>query len=193
MKKVIIEQSWGGLGDNLQLSTLPELLSGHGYEVYVSTNNAYRNPEIKSLVWDKNPFVSGIVDPNDDFVLSVGSASNLGNPNEQFYQGWRGTIVDAWEEYVTEILLGEPIRTNGFAKVYHEASKESKIEGDYIYTDLTAFATRGDYCYDKYWDVILSRHPENKIIVPVMSKLPDYIPSVPYDRDWETDFIFGMP
>lgn len=179
MKKVIIEQSWGGLGDNLQLSTLPELLSGHGYEVYVSTNNAYRNPEIKSLVWDKNPFVSGIVDPNDDFVLSVGSASNLGNPNEQFYPGWRGTIVDAWEEYVTEILLGEPIRTNGFAKVYHEASKESKIEGDYIYADLTAFATRGDYCYEKYWDVILSRHPENKIIVPVMSKLPDYIPSVP--------------
>lgn len=33
-KKIIIEQPWGGLGDNLQFSTLPEFGKKLGYDVY---------------------------------------------------------------------------------------------------------------------------------------------------------------
>ena len=190
MKRVIIDQEWGGLGDNLQFSTLPELLSAYGYEVYISTNNAYRNPEIKSLVWDKNPFVAGFADPDPTmFEMRIGGNSDIYNPYKQFYPEWKGTIVNAWEEFATRALLGEPIRTEGFAKVYHEAPAESKIEGDYIYADFTACATRGKYSYDKYWDVILSRHPEGKILVPVITKLPDYIPSLPVSMDERVETI----
>lgn len=185
MKNILIEQNWGGLGDNLQLSTLPRLLSGHGYDVYVSTNNAYRNPEIKSLVWDKNPYVSGFVEPKSiDIELSIGSASNLGNPDQQFYSGWSGNIIDAWEEYVTDILLGERIRTDGLPEVYHEASSKSKVDGDYVYVDLSAFATAGKYSYEKYWDEILSRHPDEKILVPALKNLPpEYTQVVPDNSD----------
>ena len=46
MSKIIISQPWGGLGDNLHFSTLPELFSKKGHEVYISENNAVRNAEI---------------------------------------------------------------------------------------------------------------------------------------------------
>jgi len=59
MKK-ILSQPWGGLGDNLQFSTLPEMFSKLGYEVYISKNNTYRNYEIFELVWKLNPYVKGI-------------------------------------------------------------------------------------------------------------------------------------
>ena len=62
MDKFILEQPWGGLGDNLQFSTLPELCYNNGIDFYLSSNNVYRNLEIKKLVWDNNPYVKGIID-----------------------------------------------------------------------------------------------------------------------------------
>lgn len=62
LNKIIIEQPWGGLGDNLQYTTLPELYTTLGYEVYISSKNAYRNPEIYDLVWKLNPFIKNISD-----------------------------------------------------------------------------------------------------------------------------------
>ena len=38
-KTIVIYQQYGGLGDNLQYSTLPELYSKQGYDVYIHTNN----------------------------------------------------------------------------------------------------------------------------------------------------------
>jgi len=61
-KCIVISQPWGGLGDNLQFTTLPELYSKLGYKVYISSKNAYRNPEIYDLVWKLNPFISGVSD-----------------------------------------------------------------------------------------------------------------------------------
>lgn len=60
--KIIISQPWGGLGDNLQYSTLPEYFTNLGYEVYVSKHNHVRNPEIHDLVWTLNPYVKGVSD-----------------------------------------------------------------------------------------------------------------------------------
>jgi len=58
-KKIIISQPWGGLGDNLHYSTLPELFSNKGYDVYISNNNKVRNSEIFDLVWKMNPYIKG--------------------------------------------------------------------------------------------------------------------------------------
>lgn len=57
---VVIAQPWGGLGDNLQFSTLPERFAELGLPVFISDRNAARNPEIHDLVWGCNPHVSGI-------------------------------------------------------------------------------------------------------------------------------------
>lgn len=89
-KKIIIEQPWGGLGDNLQFSTIPEVGEKLGYEVYVSNKNSYRNPEIKKLVWDLNPFIKGFTDEN-------------GNIDLKKYKDTTGNIISNWEK----IIFGE--------------------------------------------------------------------------------------
>ena len=56
--KVIFGQPWGGLGDNLAYSNLPQLYSQAGKEFYISRFNYVRNKEIYDLVWKRNPFVN---------------------------------------------------------------------------------------------------------------------------------------
>lgn len=60
MEAVYLAQPWGGLGDNLQFSTLPRLYSEKGVDFYLSNENAYRNPEIYEFCWKYNPYVKGI-------------------------------------------------------------------------------------------------------------------------------------
>jgi hypothetical protein len=59
---IVIWQPYGGLGDNLQYSTLPELFAARSHRVFVSKDNAVRNQEIHDLVWGCNPYVSGVSD-----------------------------------------------------------------------------------------------------------------------------------
>lgn len=59
---IIIHQPWGGLGDNLQFSTLPEGYAALGRPVFISAKNAFRNQEIAELVWGWNPYVQGYSD-----------------------------------------------------------------------------------------------------------------------------------
>lgn len=59
---VIISQNWGGLGDNLQFSTLAEAFFNQGKKVYISSQNVCRTQECFDLVWDSNPFISGVSD-----------------------------------------------------------------------------------------------------------------------------------
>jgi len=82
-KTIIISQPYGGLGDNLQYSTLPELYAKEGYKVYISNKNAYRNPEIYDLVWKSNPYVEGISDlePNAGWAVS-GYAQRMNHMTE---------------------------------------------------------------------------------------------------------------
>lgn len=60
MTQHVLFQPWGGLGDNLQFSTLPERFAEHGGSFLIHERNAVRNPEIHELVWGHNPFVSGL-------------------------------------------------------------------------------------------------------------------------------------
>jgi len=59
-KKIILCQ--GGLGDHLRFSTLPEYYDNLGYDVYLSSSNIHRNPEIYHLVWAINPYIKGFSD-----------------------------------------------------------------------------------------------------------------------------------
>jgi len=74
----ILHQPWGGLGDNLQYSTLPEKFNKMGVKFYIHKNNAFRNSEIFDLVWGMNPYVEGMSDdkfncgstiPNSEYGL----------------------------------------------------------------------------------------------------------------------------
>lgn len=179
-KKFIIEQPWGGLGDNLQFSTIPRILSEHGYEVFVSSRNRYRNPEIKDLVWGRNPHISGIdVDPMDlwsDGAVMVDCLKNLPDLKE----GWKGSIVNRWEELITTSLIGEGKKSSGIPEVYY-TPKEVDRE-DYIVVDLTATSTNGEYNLNEYLKIIEERRFCD-IVVPKFSKLPDVEPIIPESCD----------
>lgn len=61
----IIYQPWGGLGDNLAHSIIPELCYKAGIPCYLSKQNACRNQSIYDIIWDNNPYISGTRDSTD--------------------------------------------------------------------------------------------------------------------------------
>lgn len=71
MKEIIIYQPWGGLGDNLAHTPIPELCHNKGIKCYLSNQNSCRNQEIYDLVWSKNPYISGTRDSMDMSWLDV--------------------------------------------------------------------------------------------------------------------------
>jgi hypothetical protein len=85
--KVFFGQPWGGLGDNLQFTTLPRLYAERGDEFYVSARNAYRNPEIYNFCWKDNPYVKGI----------VSNSPNIGSCAPDIQNGTTDNIVSAAE------------------------------------------------------------------------------------------------
>jgi hypothetical protein len=54
----IIYQPWGGLGDNLAHSLIPELCHQHGMPCYLSRQNVVRNEQIHELIWELNPYIN---------------------------------------------------------------------------------------------------------------------------------------
>ena len=58
--KLVLDR-WQGLGDNLQVSTIPRrFFEVFGEKcVYISERMFYRNEEIKKLVWEMNPYIAG--------------------------------------------------------------------------------------------------------------------------------------
>lgn len=56
----VITEQWGGLGDALAYSTLPEsFFRNYGQDSYISNFYSPRNAEIARFVWGCNPFVAG--------------------------------------------------------------------------------------------------------------------------------------
>lgn len=58
--KLVLDR-WQGLGDNLQVSTIPRRFYEKFGEkcVWISDAMFYRNPEIRELVWEHNPYIAG--------------------------------------------------------------------------------------------------------------------------------------
>jgi len=65
MDEIIIYQPWGGLGDNLTHSPIPEMCHNLGIKCYLSNQNACRNQEIYDFIWGKNPYLLGKKDSTD--------------------------------------------------------------------------------------------------------------------------------
>ena len=79
LEKAVFAQPWGGLGDNLQYSNLPELYDKEGVKFFVSFFNHTRNKQIDKFCWGDSNFSSGKI---------------LKKPNI----GWK-TWIDTLENY----------------------------------------------------------------------------------------------
>jgi hypothetical protein len=145
-KKIVIGQSWGGLGDNLQFSTLPELYSKNGYDVFISTMNAYRNPEIYDLVWKRNPFVKGIMDepPNAGECRGVdGSSGNFITNIEQAHGLFNGNRI--------------------YPTIYYKPTVIPELANYLLYDATSISTTPSDNQIETSFNSVFAMHPNLKI------------------------------
>lgn len=124
MTKAIFEID-GGLGDNLQKSTIPRMLTEHGYAVYLNykfNDGLFHNEEIKRLVWEMNPYVRGFTEEQPT-IIREGSPPNANND-----------FIRNWESYYGL----EP--KNSYPEIYY---RPRKIDGIDVIFELSWLS--GDY------------------------------------------------
>lgn len=70
-KKIILQPHVGGMGDNILYTTLPERwVREQDAEVFIK-NPGFRNDGIPKLIWNTNPFVSGITNESATHILKA--------------------------------------------------------------------------------------------------------------------------
>ena len=128
MDDVILSAFHGGLGDNLQFSTLPEEFhKQQGRDTYIWSQASFRNQEIYDLVWGCNPYIKGI----KDGTWTAGDTPEIGH---------KTIISDCIMNW--EALHGlEP--TNKYPKIYYEPKK---IDGfhNVLLVDLSSISITYD-------------------------------------------------
>lgn len=110
-----------GLGDSLQLSTLPQMLTEAGHSVYLLSDpnqeqvKEFRNPEIKEFVWGNNKYLQG-------GLRGITGIWNCGDlPNS--YKNISGSFISNWE-------VAHGLRPkNHLPIIYHPFNKISGIDG----------------------------------------------------------------
>jgi hypothetical protein len=140
----------GGLGDQLQFSTLPERLTEMGHEVYLLHGTEFRNDEIKQLCYDLNPFIKGQL---------VGEW-NLGDIPGLKYENKTGDFIKNWE-----VAFGlDPI--NESPVIYYKP-KEHLLK-DKIIIDLSGLSLKGDYTLNRIMKYI-NRFNKSELIQTMFS------------------------
>jgi hypothetical protein len=127
MDKVVLIENFGGLGDNLQFSTLPEefkLQKNLDFYIHNSTFESIRNKEIFQLVWEMNPYFKGVSNesPNAGRVHRYPTKENM--------------VCDI------ESLHGLECKNDTF-KLYYEPKKIGEIN--------TLFDLTSTSLYDEYF------------------------------------------
>jgi len=135
MSEVILKAYFGGLGDSLQFSTLPEeFYEQQGRETYIQDGANFRNKEIYDLVWGMNPYVKGI----------KSGQWNAGDTPEIKVENHTGNWISNWE-YLHGL---EP--KNIRPKIYYEPKKLPEFD-DAILVDLSSITINHNntgYGYD---------------------------------------------
>jgi len=123
MSDVILAAYHGGLGDNLQFSTLPEEFhKQQGRDTYIWSQASFRNQEIYDLVWGHNPYVKGIKD-------GEWSAGDTPNRHSTILQNG----IANWE------VLHDLKPTNQYPKIYYKPEKIDDFD-NVILVDLSSIS-----------------------------------------------------
>jgi len=149
-KKIIIHDHWGGLGDSLQFSRLPELYSKQGYDVYISSRTPFRNKEILDLVWKLNPYVKGIID--EDGTEGVGSKVDHKEP---YKVSWVYNVN--LSHGFTDLSIKYPI-------IYYKPKKIVELQNWLIYDTTSVSTNPSDNELQNQFVTLFNRYPDKKPI-----------------------------
>tara|TARA_B100000212_G_C27298629_1_gene500525 strand:+ start:297 stop:1031 length:735 start_codon:yes stop_codon:yes gene_type:complete len=151
--KVFFAQPWGGLGDNLQYTTLPKLFSEKGIDFFLSQSNTYRNSEIYDFCWAKNPYVKG----TSNHVANIGACAP-DNP-----KGVADNVVSAAEMRHGFSGFGR------YPEIYYDAKTLSQYK-DKTIVDLSAHTLLKNhvgefYDADKLFSLVEEHIPSDSLFV----------------------------
>jgi hypothetical protein len=163
--KRIIAQPWGGLGDNLQFSTLPELFTTLlGDDVWISSQNAVRNKGIYDLVWGQNPFVRGVTEE----VPNVGSL-DFGRLSPE---NGKDNLIIRWES----LYFGTS--RNRYPKIYYTPRCVTRFV-DKVVVETCSHSVRFEYCQDRMLEHIMEVASLDNIVRIVHSHAPENMGEFP--------------
>jgi len=161
----IIRPWYGGLGDSLQHSTLPERFSELGHEVYISGQTPFRNNEIYDLVWGSNPYVKGLSDQKP----------NAGDIPGNEYHDTEGEFIKNWER----IHGLEP--KNSYPKIYYNPQIIDDVK-DKILIDITVMSLKNNIFIKPIMDHMCAYDGEKIAWLKLKEKVikNSYNPNLPY-------------
>lgn len=143
-EKIVLKHTYGGLGDNLSQSTLPEVYTNMGYDVYLHVDQEYRNDGVKQLM-ELNPFIKGYssrpVTTNIDLAIYEGKYP-FTSPNKNYISRL---------EYAT---FGQSF--NNYPKIYYKPNFIEEWK-DKVFVDFDS-VTIQDHDIDKFMGVAQTRH-----------------------------------
>ena len=134
-EKKALYVNWGGLGDHLSFSTLPEIFTNLGYDFYINERSSFRSQEIYDLIWGTNPYVKGLTSIN-------GNCGHLPNWGVEDTVEFDKTL--SMHSNIEKIYGLTP--SNNFPKLYYKPNN-LKQYNDYVLIDLNAFSV-ADYPHD---------------------------------------------
>jgi hypothetical protein len=121
---IILSAYHGGLGDNLQFSTLPEeFYKQQGRKTYIKDGSNFRNKEIYDLVWANNPYVCGVKN----------GKWNAGDTPEICVENHTNNWISNWE------YLHGLTPTNIRPKIYYQPKNISDYKNS-ILVDLSSIS-----------------------------------------------------
>lgn len=127
---VTIHTGFGGLGDNLMFSTLPELYANQGIDCFISSMNPYRNEDIRKLVWDSNPYIKGTQELTREQCIGHSITGWIYTPK-----------INGFIENIEYLHQFESV--NKYPKIYYECKTNSDLKNAVI-VDLSAITRAAD-------------------------------------------------
>lgn len=159
--KIIIHQQWGGLGDNLQYSTLPELFNKKGIECYIHVDNQTRNDnEVYDLIWGLNPFIVG----------KSNEKANAGSCRNHF---WPHTKENKW--FIERIENSHNLQSSCYyPKIYYKPKIISDLSNT-ILIDLTGVSQVFSFKkYKEFIDYFVPKIIDKNKVIKIVNR-PKYI------------------
>jgi hypothetical protein len=141
-QQIVLQVGYGGLGDNLFLSHIPQIAkeTSDVRGVFISTHSVFRDAAYKQLIWESNPYVDGFVDepgfeivgPHarrvrgsllDHYLLKVG----LDNRISYLEPG-----CNLLDQYMLALGLDDGLRFHE-PKIYQEIPRRSEYQNVVLY------------------------------------------------------------
>jgi hypothetical protein len=136
---IVLSSNFGGLGDNLQLSSLPEeFWKQFRRSTYISGKSNHRNDEIFDLVWKSNPYVLGVSNKRP-IAGDLTAWRSLKNPKIT-------NVISHWE-----FTHGLNV-TNEFPKIYYTPKKIDELKNTVLIdlSSITLFPSPGANTVNSY-------------------------------------------